>query len=167
MTGAFFEDDSFEEPEDCSHYLPIRFEAMADDIPVYAAGFLDWYPRIEGTRQELDYDVPMEIIAPERARSGELIDLSFYFIPKIGSDNMEYSNFHWYIDAGELLQTGITAVTEMNSSSLAYPQGRILSSNQLVIPEDYKGRLRIWVVVHQSWSEGLDMNWAAQEIIVE
>ena len=159
--------DHRERERNCFHYLPIRVAAKADDSPVYAAGFLNWYPKLQEERIEKLYDTPMGIAAPDSAAAGETIDLSFYLIPKPGSDNMEYSNFHWYVDAGELLHTGLTATTEMITPSADYPQGKIVTSNQLVIPEDYQGTLRIWVVVHQAWSAGLDMNWTQWNIEVE
>lgn len=164
---VFEEEDLEEDFYDCSHYLPIHFEATASETPVYAAGFLDWYPLHESERAEVLYDIPMGILGPSTAKAGETIDLSFYMIPKPGSYNMEYSNYHWYIDGGELLDTGLTATTEFEEPSFDYPQGKIASQNQLIIPEDYQGTLRIWVVVHQSWSRGLDMNWTQWSIEVE
>lgn len=160
-TGLFFEEQY------CSHLLPIRFEAKADQVPVYAAGFLKWLPFIEEERSKTEYDVPLNILAPSTAKAGETIELSFYFIPKPDSTNMENTSYHWYIDAGELLRTGLTASTDVESPSIDYPLGKIGTSNQLVIPEDYHGTLRIWVVIHQSWSEGLDMNWVQRDIEVQ
>ena len=160
-------EDDEEFSQDCYHYLPIRFEAMADNTPVFAAGFLNWYPTLEFERTQNNYDIPMGISAPQAARGGEQVALSFYMIPRPGAHNMAYSNFHWYIDAGELLYTGITATTDIIAPSPDFPQGKITSENELIIPEDYRGTLRIWVVVHQSWSEGLDMNWARWDIEVE
>ena len=157
----------FSKDADCSHYLPIRFEAKVDQVPVYAAGFLSWFPFVEEDRVETRYDVPMNFLAPSIAKAGETVDLSFYFIPKPTSTNMESTGYHWYIDAGELLRTGLTASTDVTWPSIDYPLGKIGTSNQLIIPEDYHGTLRVWVVIHQSRSEGLDMNWKRWDIEVE
>ena len=155
------EKDTGWEEESCSHYLPTLVETTVDDQPVYAASFSSWYPsQPEDSNLPLD-DIPIGFHVPETATAGEELSIQIEL-----HGDLRYAYFHWYIDAGTLLDTGITAANEYSSPNSAYPNGITKSSNRLVIPSDYQGELRIWVVIHSSWG-AIDMVWRNSVVEVQ
>ena len=155
------EDTGWYDESYCSHYLPTLIETTVDDTPVYAASFSEWYPTApNNTSLPLD-DIPIGLHIPETASPGEEIKLQVEL-----HGDLRYAYFHWYIDAGTLLNTGITAASEYSSPSSANPNGITKSENRLVIPSDYEGELRIWVVAHYSWG-ATDMVWRYDNVVVQ
>lgn len=148
---------------DCSHHLPLFITATVDDVKYYAGAFTQWY----GENSEMATggtalsSIPMGLSIIPSANSKE------YNLLFQAQSDLRDATIHWYIDAGELLQTGLTAVTEFTEASNSSPHGLSKSHNTLIPPPDYRGRLRVWVVVHYPWYHQLDMAWVSSEIEVE
>lgn len=147
----------------CSHYLPLMFEATVDGQPVYAAGFTEWYGEIPPhLERRVSYsDVGIELALPTTAASGEQVNLAITL-----ATDATNATFHWYIDAGTLKETGITRAHSYTEPTEEFALPRTTSTNRLLIPEDYEGTLRVWVVVHEPWGSDLDMTWIQKEIEV-
>lgn len=147
----------------CSHYLPLMIEATVDDTPVYAAAFTNWYPTVP---YHLRRNTPLSeagigLRVEDRAVAGSEIALEI----SVATDARDAS-FQWYIDAGQLIDTGITSARTYVEPNDTQPYAQTTSHNRLVIPTDYQGALRIWVVVHQPWGHDLDMTWTSTTIEV-
>lgn len=157
-------DTGYDPNQDCAHHLPLLVETTVNDKPVFAGAFTYWYPNapsfVENT-QSLSSS-PQGIIAPSTAHPGEEIALEYRIHQANG-----YPSFHWYIDDGTLLDTGITAPTSIDYPSLDYPNGRVITKNRLVVPEEYHGSLRVWAVAHYPWMDQIDMTWTLHTIEIE
>jgi hypothetical protein len=147
----------------CAHQLPIMIEAIVDGEPVFAAGFTNWYSVIPyHLRRDTTYsDAGIELNIPSQAQAGSEVNLNLNI-----ATNASYATFQWYIDAGVLKDTGITKAHQFQEATESLPHPLTTSNNRLVIPEDYEGILRVWVVVHEPWNSDFDMTWAQGEIEV-
>jgi hypothetical protein len=151
---------------DCRHRLPLLFETRVDGIPVYGAAFPDWYsedptPAAPDASQWGSAEVtvplaqrPSAFTVPESASPGDVIEMEY----ELHAD-LRYSQFHWYVDAGVLLDTGVTAAVDYESSSSEHPKGITRTRNRWELPPDSEGELRVWVVAQQGWGAPLDMVW--------
>lgn len=148
----------------CNHQLPIMVEATVDGEPVFAAGFTSWHPTLPyHLRRNTTYsDAGIELSMPTEAQAGSQVDLSL----RIATD-ASYANFQWYIDAGTLKDTGITKAHSFSEATESFPHPLTTSNNRLVIPDDYQGTLRVWVVVHEPWYHDFDMTWIEGSIEVK
>jgi|GEM_PF-3734120 len=148
---------------ECAHQLPIMVKAIVDGEPVFAAGFTNWYPNLPyHLRRDTTYsDAGIELNIPSQAKAGTEVSLALSI-----ATNATYASFQWYIDAGVLLDTGITKAHQFQEATESFPHPLTTSNNRLVIPEEYEGTLRIWVVVHEPWYHDFDMTWAQGEIEV-
>ena len=155
------DDTGWWEETDCAHYLPTLMETTVDGTPVYAVTFSSWYPTAPSNRMVPLEDFPIGLYAPQTASPGEEVELRVEV-----HEDLRYANFHWYIDAGTLLGTGLTTTQEFTQPSTTHPNGISISTNRLVIPEDFQGELRIWVVMHYSWGEA-DMVWRQTSLEVQ
>ena len=147
----------------CSHYLPLMVEATVDDSPVFAAAFSYWYPTVP---YHLRRNTPIAqagigLRTVESARAGTEVALEV----SVAADARDAS-FQWYIDSGTLVDTGITSARTYIEPSDEQPYAQTTSNNRLIIPPDYVGALRVWVVAHKPWEHGLDMTWTSVTIEV-
>jgi hypothetical protein len=149
--------------ETCSHQLPVMFEAMVDGEPVYAAGFTNWYGELPyHLRRSVSYsEAGIQLNHTATAKPGEEISLEV----NIATD-ASYANFQWYIDAGELKETGITKAHSFTPANDEFLLPMTTSTNRLIIPDSYEGTLRIWVVIHEPWNHDFDMTWVQGSIEV-
>lgn len=149
--------------DNCAHQLPLMFEAVVDGQPVYAAGFTNWYATFpQHLRRDSTYsDAGVNLEMPTQAQSGEEILLQVDIAARATG-----ATFQWYIDAGTLKDTGITAAHSYQAPSDTLPQPLTTSRNRLVVPDDFVGTLRVWVVIHEPWYHDLDMTWIEGSIEV-
>jgi hypothetical protein len=154
------EEDTGYYEERCNHYLPLLLETTVNGIPIYSATFNNWFPIDPEISTTSFQNRPMGFHVPQTASAGEEIALQIEI-----HDDLRFGIFNWYIDAGTLLDTGITSASEYVSASSAQPNGITKSNNRLLIPEDYKGTLRVWVVL-QSYDSS-DMAWLQATVEVQ
>ncbi len=147
----------------CSHNLPIMMEATVDGSPVYAAGFTGWYASepYRLSRTSILADVGIGLTAPTTAKAGTEVDLQV----QMAADGRSME-FQWYIDDGYLKDSGITRSQQFTAPSEESALPITSSNNRLVIPTDYEGPLRIWVVVHSSRLNDFNMTWTSTTIEV-
>ena len=147
----------------CAHYLPLMFEATVDDKPVYAAAFTRWYGESSTYLNQSDSysNAGIELSLPNNALPGEEVTLEVTI-----AKNASNANFQWYIDAGTLKETGITRAHSYIPPSDEFILPRTTSTNRLVLPKEYEGTLRVWVVIHEPWGADLDMTWIEGQIEV-
>ena len=147
----------------CSHYLPLMIEATVDDTPVYAAAFTNWYPTVpyhlRRNASLSEAGIGLQTVNSAAAGSEVRLEIS------VATDARDAS-FQWYIDAGQLIDTGITSARTYVEPNDEQPYAQTTSNNRLIIPTDYEGPLRIWVVVHQPWVHDLNMTWISTTIEV-
>ena len=101
------------------------------------------------------------MIYEKEAQAGDEISLQWNI-----DGNLVNAAFHWYVDDGLLLQTGLTSA-DFEDPSETYPAGRTIVQNLLQIPDDYEGKLRIWIVAHYNWNSLMDMAWSEGVIEVK
>lgn len=162
---GYIEDTGWNETlrSSCAHYLPIMFEATVDGSPVYAAGFTYWYDEFPtDLAREASYsDAGIELSILTEAQAGDEVPLKV----TIGKDATG-ATFQWYIDAGTLKETGITRAHSYVAPTDDFVIPRTTSTNRLIIPPDYEGPLRVWVVIHEPWGDDFDMTWVEGQLEV-
>lgn len=147
----------------CAHYLPLMFEATVDGQPVYAAAFTNWFGESPSyLDQSNSYsNAGIELSIPNNALPGEEVRLEVTI-----AKNASNANFQWYIDAGTLKETGITRAHSYIPPTDEFLLPQTTSTNRLLIPDDYEGTLRVWIVIHEPWGSDLDMTWIEGQIEV-
>ena len=157
---------------ECHHRLPLLFETSVGGEPVYGAVFPDWYdhdplPESPDGSAWGSAEVPVPLSArpsafrvPESAGPGEVVELEY----ELHAD-LRYTQFHWYVDGGVLLDTGLTAAVEYVPASSEHPSGITRTRNRWQLPGEAAGGQRVWVVA-QSWGSPLDMVWRSATVEV-
>ena len=163
---GFVEDTGWDEGaqrSSCAHYLPIMFEATVDGSPVFAAGFTYWHDELptELARETSYSAAGIELSLPTEATAGAEVPLTV----TVGKEATG-ATFQWYIDGGTLKETGITRAHSYSAPTDTFVVPRTTSTNRLVIPADYEGSLRVWVVIHEPWGDDFDMTWVEGQIEV-
>ena len=77
-------------------------------------------------------------------RPGDEVPLRFE------SDEYGYE-FAWFVDAGELLGTGLTSHQGTTPTWTEEQEVQIWTQNVLRVPENYRGPLRVYVVTSQGY----------------
>ena len=143
---------------DCSHYLPLLLRTSVDGKEIFGASFNPWYtapPRL--TVAPLS-SAPQNLLLSGERRQGATLEAEF----ELHVDSPDLI-FHWYIDAGELSQTGQTIVHEYQRPSPEMPSGVVRSRNQWSLPNQ-QGPYRIWVVAHHPYDQGANMTWKSSTV---
>ena len=154
----------------CSHNLPLLLESNVltdkdtrkeQEKIIYGGDYATWF-----TESPENNNIPIarrhhELIYDKEANAGDEISLQWNI-----DGNLVNAAFHWYVDDGLLLQTGLTSA-DFEGPSETYPAGRTIVQNLLQIPDDYEGKLRIWVVAHYNWNSLMDMAWSEGVIEVQ
>ncbi len=154
----------------CSHKLPLLVES----------GFVPGQPALLGAVQASWYLEPWpEGTALPRSASGVPRALQIEGSPgpgrelavryELGAD-LRKARFRWYVDAGELLETGETAPQEWEPPVNPGEKGVTATSNRWVLPRE-PGTYRIFVVFEgKGWSESSvyagapDQIWDSAEV---
>jgi hypothetical protein len=158
------------ESDPCSHNLPMLVESnvlvdkdtrQEQERTIYGGDYATWY-----TESPENNNIPIanrhrEFLYTQEAKGGDEIPLEWIIDGKIPQ-----AAFHWYVDAGILVQTGLTSGTYEEPSE-NFPVGRTFVWNTLRVPEDFEGKLRIWVVAHYNWNSLMDMAWSEGVIEVQ
>ena len=152
-----------QQSEPCSHQLPLLIESnIVEDIDtkkeqerrIFGGDYATWY----GTSPE-NNNIPIarrhhELLYETIAIAGDVIEIQWVIQGKLPE-----ASFHWYVDSGMFLNTGLT------SGSFVSPEegidtldvGRTIAKNALEIDANFEGTLRFWVVAHYNWNMLLDM----------
>ena len=141
---AWGKDTSAEPTEVCAHFLPMLVTATVGDRIAYASDYALWFP--SGAPDQLGSlaDIQFAINAPESAAPGDELVLSV-----IAYGDYREATFHWYVDAGVLKDTGVTGAHQWIPESQDNATGATLSTNRLVVPQDYSGTLRVYGVMQE------------------
>lgn len=122
----------------CRSYVPLRVQADAGGEPFYGgvAAFLrvEPYDPTEFVPTPL-FDKPRSLTSTGDAVAGGVVELEFRVDAAIDDEG-----FRWWVDGGELLGTGRTALHNVDGDAR-------ITHNTLRIPADWEGPLRVFVVV--------------------
>lgn len=170
-TGAFADTGfSFDDMLPCHHHLPVMVEAELGGETVRGVTWVTWFagswpdilPRpttLDNTRRRIELQGEPKAGAEVTVRFTALGDFRF-------------NSFRWYVDAGQLLDTGHTAAQGYEPPGPIALEGRTWTENRWVLPEDASGPLRIFVVITPGYNDptaylGSVMDLAWSDLTVE
>ena len=137
----------------CNSTYPVLVEAQTADGDGYGFVFVDIYdvdPVVSD--QPSLWSLDQSLTAEGDVEAGGEVTLEYTVATALVSTS--YPGFHWYVDDGVLVRTGVTAPT-------AVGEGSTTTGNTLRIPEDWHGPLRVVVVATRDGvgSAGADTTW--------
>ena len=133
----------------CESTLPILVEARTSDGSGFGSVFSGVPQRAIAVPGLWSYS--QSLTASGQVRAGGEVQLDFEIAN--GDLSPSYPGFHWYVDAGELVKTGVTAPTSVEPDLTK-------AANTLRIPEDWHGPLRVIVVATASENvDRADTTW--------
>ncbi len=136
----------------CSSTYPVLVEAGTADGDGYGYVLVDVYDIEPVAPQPSMWSLEQALTVEGDVRAGGEVTLEYTIATSLASAS--YPGFHWYVDAGVLVRTGVTA-----PSALA--EGLTTTENTLRIPEDWRGPLRVVVVATRDGAgdSGADTTW--------
>ena len=125
------------------HSLPLLLTAIVDGEPILAATMVDWHtnPLTDNPFDVPLSQIPIRLEVPQTGSPGEEITARF-----TAEADMRWNTWHWYIDDGVLIDTGVTTGHTFSSPDAASPAGVTTTSNRWVLPDE-PGTYRIWAVL--------------------
>jgi hypothetical protein len=129
----------------CPHILPILVETQVDGEPTFAVSYVQYFtgPVPEDAPAGLA-DIQISLSVPDAVAPGEQVQLEV-----LAYGDYRRDTFHWYVEGGTLLDTGVTTGHAYVPPDENNPLGATLSTNRWVVHDDAQGDLRVWVVLHQ------------------
>jgi hypothetical protein len=138
----------------CASLFPIMVRGESGGEPFFGrvSAFLRVEPYLPGEYVPSPlHDVPREFSITGDAVAGGSVDIEFRIQAAIDDEG-----FRWWVDAGELVGTGRTAVQSQDGDWR-------VTTNTLRIPDDWHGPLRIYVVTESWYSDNVvytaDLTW--------
>lgn len=98
-------------------------------------------------------ELDQQLVIDGEVAPGQTLDLHFAIEPA-----EVFRGFYWYVDQGELLQTGVTRAQRLEG-------GRLVTDNQLRLPSELDGPLRVVVVFDNPSGVG-DVTWVERALEV-
>ena len=186
-SGIVLEDSGFPyamQHDPCSHNLPLLIESnVLEEVgtrkeqtrSIYGGDYATWYSSSPDNN-----NIPIarrhhEILYETTARSGDEIEIQWVIDGKLPQ-----ASFHWYVDKGMFLNTGLTTGSFVSTNQDITEEldgedgetienfdiGTTVVQNTLRIDADFEGTLRFWVVAHYNWNSLMDMAWTEGTIEV-
>lgn len=154
----------------CHHRLPILVESELGGETARGVTWVTWFgqswpeilPRpttLDNTRRRI------EVI-------GDPVPGAEVTVRFTALGDFRFNSFRWYVDAGQLLDTGHTAAQGYAPPGPVAFEGRTWTENRWVIPEDASGPLRVFVVLSPAYNDptaylGSVMDLAWSELTIE
>lgn len=137
----------------CNSTYPVLVEARTSEGSGYGYVFVDVYDSdpLTATQPSM-WSLEQSLTASEDVRPGRDVELEYTIATPFASPT--YPGFHWYVDAGVLLRTGVTSPSVLTEESTT-------TRNTLRIPDDWHGPLRVVVVAVRDGGDnaGADTTW--------